>query len=139
MDLRIVTEQIIRHEGFRNKPYKCTANKLTIGYGRNIEDNGITKTEASVLLQNDILQCQKQLRKIFDNYDSYPEVIQHVLTDMIYNLGLTRFKNFRKMIKAVKLKDYNRMIKEMKDSSWYNQVQNRANNLIKIIELFNNH
>ena len=56
MDLRIVTEQIIRHEGFRNKPYKCTANKLTIGYGRNIEDNGITKTEASVLLKNDILQ-----------------------------------------------------------------------------------
>ena len=37
------TEQLKQDEGWRLKPYRCTAGKLTIGYGRNIEDKGITK------------------------------------------------------------------------------------------------
>ena len=32
-----------RHEGLRLKPYKCTAGKVSIGYGRNLEDVGISE------------------------------------------------------------------------------------------------
>lgn len=34
-------KDLIRDEGLRLKPYRCTADKLTIGVGRNLEDNGI--------------------------------------------------------------------------------------------------
>ncbi len=33
-----VKEQLIRHEGLRLKPYRCTSGKLTIGVSRNLED-----------------------------------------------------------------------------------------------------
>ena len=46
--------QLKRHEGFRAKPYQCSANKTTIGYGRNLQDVGITEGEAVSLLNNDI-------------------------------------------------------------------------------------
>ena len=36
-------------EGFRTKPYVCTAGKMTIGVGRNFEDNPFTPDERAVL------------------------------------------------------------------------------------------
>lgn len=36
-------------EGLRVKPYKCTADRWTIGYGRNLQDNGISQQEAELL------------------------------------------------------------------------------------------
>ena len=48
-------EQLKRHEGLKLKPYKCTADKLTIGVGRNLEDVGISEEEAEMLLQNCLL------------------------------------------------------------------------------------
>lgn len=51
-------EQLKRHEGFSAKPYFCTANKLTIGYGRNLDDVGITESEASELLRQDIARAR---------------------------------------------------------------------------------
>lgn len=56
-----ILNQLRSHEGLRLKPYRCTSNKLTIGYGRNIEDNGITIDEAEYLLNNDVDKCIKQL------------------------------------------------------------------------------
>jgi hypothetical protein len=34
----IARVQLIRHEGFRSKPYRDTVGKLTIGYGTNLQD-----------------------------------------------------------------------------------------------------
>ena len=47
-------ERIKKSEGLRLKPYKCPAGKTSIGWGRNLEDNGISKEEAEFLLNNDI-------------------------------------------------------------------------------------
>ncbi len=49
-----IKAQLIRHKGLKLKPYRCTAGKLTIGVGRNLDDCGISQTEAYVLLENDI-------------------------------------------------------------------------------------
>lgn len=36
-------------EGYRPRPYFCTAKRLTIGIGRNLQDRGITKQEAELI------------------------------------------------------------------------------------------
>jgi lysozyme len=54
LDISGLMDDLILDEGLRLIPYRCTAGKLTIGIGRNIEDNGITKAEALYLLINDI-------------------------------------------------------------------------------------
>ena len=43
-----------RDEGVKLNPYKCTAGKLTIGVGRNLDDVGITEEESDMLLKNDL-------------------------------------------------------------------------------------
>lgn len=47
-------EELKRHEGLRLKPYKCSANSWTIGFGRNLESVGISGEEALMMLKNDI-------------------------------------------------------------------------------------
>lgn len=59
--LERIKEQLVKHESLRLKPYRCPAGKLTIGYGRNLDDNGITKAEAYELLSNHIRSCERQV------------------------------------------------------------------------------
>jgi len=82
-----IKEQLVRHEGLRLKPYRCTAGKLTIGIGRNLDDSGISQSEAHIMLINDIMNCEKQLQaKIPDIYDGLDEVRKSVLLNMCISI-----------------------------------------------------
>ena len=122
-----------KHEGFREKPYRCTADKLTIGYGRNLDDVGITREEAEYLLDNDIKKATFDALSIFPLLKSYSEARQAVLINMVFNLGKTRFRGFKNFIKAVKSEDWERAAVEMEDSLWYKQVGKRAKELQEAI------
>lgn len=113
------------HEGLSLTPYRCTANKLTIGYGRNIEDNGITKEEADLLFENDFARCIKELSP-YPWYVNQPEHIQSALINMCFNLGISKLLGFKKMIAALTVKDYTKASLEALDSLWAQQVGDRA-------------
>ena len=68
---------------------------------------------------------------LFDNFDKLPEDIQHVLTNMSFQLGRPRLSKFKKMIAAVHNEDYREMATQMEDSRWHKQTTNRANRLIE--------
>ena len=123
---------IKKHEGFSQYPYKDTVGKITIGYGRNLNDVGISKREAELMLENDIYKAIIDLLDIFNNFYDFPENVQIALIDMIYNLGKTRFLTFKKMIKALKEKDYKRASQEAQDSKWCKQVKNRCKEIVKL-------
>ncbi len=129
-----LTDQLTKHEGLRLKPYHCPAGKLTIGIGRNLEDKGISEKEAVMLLENDIQECIEDLGIVFQGFDLLPEAVQLVLVDMRFNLGPGRFRHFKKMIAAVKDKDFGKAGIEMKDSRWYRQVGRRAETLVKMMK-----
>lgn len=129
----VVSEEIKKEEGIRLKVYKCPAGKWSIGYGRNLEDVGITQEEADFLLQNDLKRCDLQLDKTFPFYSQLDAVRQFVLIDMCYNVGLNGLKKFKKMISALEAKDYEAASKEMLDSLWAKQVKSRAEKLAKIM------
>lgn len=133
MNINPVACLIKKHEGLSLKLYKCTAGKLTIGYGRNIEDKGISQEEAEQMLFNDIQECYAQLIH-FDFWDKLNGARQAVLLDMCFNLGLPRLKGFKKMLAAIKAGSYSKAAKEMLDSNWARQVKSRAIELSKIME-----
>jgi len=85
------------------------------------------------LLGNDIEECRRDLEEIFQGFDLLPEPVQLVLVDMRFNLGPNRFRNFKRMIAAVKNQDFNGAAAEMKDSRWYSQVGERAKTLVKMM------
>jgi lysozyme len=153
-------DQLILHEGMKLKPYKCPANKWTIGVGRNLEDvglsrdeqlklfgtsglnreeiidgllvRGISEEEALFLLDNDIKKCVNDVKK-FPWFESLDPVRQKVIVDMRFNLGLAGLKKFRKMIGHLEVGAYSKAAEEMKNSKWYHQVGTRARRLVEMM------
>jgi len=121
-----IEDYIKLNEGLRLKPYRCSAGKLTIGYGRNLEDVGVSKKEAELLLENDIENCVNSLFDVFDNFISLSYNRRMVLTDMIFNLGRTRFVKFKKMIQAIKDEDFDEAALQILDSQYAEQLPSRS-------------
>lgn len=128
-----VCELVQKHEGFSSKPYKCTAGKLTLGYGFNLESRGITKQEADFILANRILEIDQKLAQQWRIYCTLTPKRKMVLIDMAYNLGIGGLFNFKRMFKALNAGDYEEATKEMLNSNWANQVGNRAKELAEIM------
>ncbi len=131
MDLEKLREQLIRHEGLRLRPYRCPAGKLTIGVGRNLEDCGISRDEAMLLLTNDIREAADDVVNIIGMgvWDRLTDARQRVLVDMRFNLGPGGFRGFKRMIQAVRDQRWEDAANEMIDSNWARQVTSRANRL----------
>lgn len=121
--------QLMRHEGLRLKPYLCTAGKLTIGFGRNLETRGISTLEAAAMLEADIQQTASECVAIFAWFNLIDTVRQDVVMNMVFNLGMSRFLKFRKLINALSRQNYNEAADEMLDSEWAKQVPLRAQEL----------
>ena len=130
-----IKDMLLRHEGLRLTPYRCTADKLTIGCGRNLDDKGISKKEAMFMLFNDIEDCTRDLaNNIFQGqFYTFPGPVQKALVNMRFQLGYGGFRGFKKMIAAVKDDDWREMIIQMQDSNWHKQTTNRANDLIQMV------
>ena len=128
--------QIRENEGLVLKPYKCPAGRLSIGYGHNLENNGITKSCAEFMLQEDFNSAVKCLEIIFgsDFFHSLKPNKKIALTDMMFNLGATSFLTFKKFIKAIKEKDFERASEEVKLSKAYVQCKNRYEQISKQIK-----
>lgn len=131
---RELVERVKKHEGFSSKPYKCPAGKLTIGFGRNIEDNGITKDEAEYLLINDVASARDELQKTIPWVDTMSIRRQYVLVEMVFNMGIAKFKQFKKMIEYCRTGDYDKAAEQALDSAWHKQVGKRAEVLAQVLK-----
>jgi len=126
-------EMLKKHEGLSLKPYRCTAGKLTIGYGRNLDNNGITEEEAELLLIADILIAEREFHEIFKDFATYSDNRRAALVDMIFNLGKSRFLKFRKTIGLIRAGDWESAAGEALESRWADQVGDRAVEIANIL------
>lgn len=132
MDREQLELWIKKHEGFDDNIYMDSADRLTIGYGRNLQDNGISKDEAEYLFDNDFNRTQKDLDSLAW-YHTTPVAIKDALFNMCFNLGLPRLLTFKKMLKAIIEKNYNEAAREALDSKWAKQVGDRAKDVALMI------
>lgn len=133
MDTKRLVEMLRLHEGVKDKPYKCTSGKTTIGVGRNIEDSGLSPDEIDHLLLNDIKRVEQELGQ-FEWFTVMNNIRQTAIADMCFNLGLPRLLQFKNMIAALQQQDYAMAAVHMMDSRWARQVGQRAARLSKIIQ-----
>lgn len=128
----MITDALIssvkRHEGLRLKMYKCTAGKNTIGYGRNLDDVGISADEAELMLKHDLENAEIDAKR-FPVYEKLNQVRKDVLIEMVFNLGYSRLSGFKKMFAALERKDYDEAANQMLDSKWARDVGERARTL----------
>jgi lysozyme len=121
--------QLKRHEGLRLKPYQCTADKMTIGYGRNLDDVGISQAEAETLLTNDIARAETQLLKALPWVKQLTQTRREVLINMAFNLGIVGLLKFKNTLGHIRAGRYASAAQEMLKSRWALQVGKRANEL----------
>lgn len=140
MNIQDAMQMTKNFEGLRLKPYKCSAGKLTIGYGRNLEDVGIAEEEAEMLFLNDYERARGNLRALLVSYgikeDDINRDVFYALTDMMFNMGYSRMSQFKKLFNELKKGSYEGVAREMKDSKWYTQVGNRSKKLVEIVKNF---
>lgn len=125
-------EMLIRHEGLRNKAYVDSVGKITVGVGRCIDSLGISNDEAMLLLSNDIARITLEAGTL-NFFNSLDVIRQDAIMDMLFNLGLTHFLEFKKMISALCAGNYSEAASEMLSSSWASQVGPRAIELAQMI------
>ncbi|HWR04379.1 MAG TPA: glycoside hydrolase family protein [Humidesulfovibrio sp.] len=129
MNRQRVAEQLLVDEGLRLKPYRCTAGRLTIGVGRNLEDKGISESEALLLLDNDIGDCWSQLAVRQPWALAAPEDIQEVLVSMAFNMGVGGLLEFKDTLALLQAGRYPEASRAMLASKWAGQVGKRAERL----------
>ena len=95
--LNEIRDHVKEYEGYSQLVYECTAGYATIGYGRNLEQRGITKEES-----------------------------EYILVDMCYNLGLSKLLNFENMLDAIDARNWQEASEQLLDSRYAAQVKRRA-------------
>ena len=141
MQIQAIAKQLADDEGYRATRYICSKNKWTIGYGHNLDSNGLTKKQrerlnyydddfsgltinreqAQYLLEDDIWVSVHELEKIFPGFNLFPDEIQHVLINLHFQLGYSRFMGFRDMIRAIKKMNWKEAAVELRDSKLHRE------------------
>ncbi len=133
MDLTQVRKRLIEHEGIKLKPYHCTAGKLTIGVGRNLDDRGISQATATQMLEEDIEIVLDELKRALPFWEKLKWNYKEALVDLAFNMGVPRLMMFRNMLSAIEADDPDKAAEELLDSRYASQVGVRASNIAGLL------
>ena len=141
-----VYKQLVLDEGVKYEIYKDHLGYPTFGIG-----HLVTKSDPEFYMDIGTEVSEDRVRECFeidldtsihecitlyseDTWDAFPEEVQQILVNMMFNMGrprLSKFKNFRA---ALEEGNWTRAAEEGRDSLWYKQVTNRAERLMKRME-----
>ena len=129
--------RLITHEGMQHCVYKDSLGFYTIGVGRCVDErktDGLSLDEALLLLRNDITRCANALAP-FSWFVTLDKVRQDACVEMVFNLGLDGFLEFKRCITALTLKRFDDAAKELTNSKWATQVaKSRVNDIVYRIQ-----
>ena len=114
--------------------YKDTNGVWTIGYGTNLQELEIDIPTAERWLREKLSESEHECRIRFAWFPALSPARQMAICEMVYNLGMTRFLKFKKMIRALERGDFETARAEALDSQWRRDVKEaRANRIADAI------
>jgi GH24 family phage-related lysozyme (muramidase) len=140
--------EIKRHEGEVLEVYEDSLGYLTFGVGHLIKDSDdehgqpvgtpVSQERVDDVYDYDFDKHLDETIHLFESkggedFYALPENIQHVLVNMTFNLGGTRFSKFNNMWKGVVSCDWDKVAVEMEDSKWFRQVGRRSVELQEMV------
>ena len=127
MEIKKAIERMLRaEEGYRDRPYDDKAGvpifapvgKLTIGVGHNLQDKPLTPEAIAFILNEDINDVLVEALTLFPELETWKEGRQLAIINMIFQLGISGFLEFRKSIEAIRKLDWDEAAKEVLKSKW---------------------
>lgn len=141
MNIDILREEITNDEGCVFKLYNDHLGLKTFGIGHLVKksdmeynmplDTPVSRKRINTVFAEDIMACIGDCSKWIKDFDKLPEEVQHILCNMMFNMGYTRMSKFRKLKASIEKNNWSTASKEMKSSKWYTQVTNRAERLVQ--------
>tara|TARA_B100001029_G_scaffold10575_1_gene7264 strand:+ start:1934 stop:2380 length:447 start_codon:yes stop_codon:yes gene_type:complete len=146
MNREAVYEQLKIDEGVVYGIYNDHLGYPTFGVGHLIvEDDeefgrpigtAVTEERVRACFARDLEIAEGECCTLYGEGDfrGFPDEVQQILVNMMFNMGRPRLSKFRMMNKAIKDGDWKRAAVEGRDSRWYNQVTKRAERLMTRLE-----
>ena len=146
MDRKNVYEQLKIDEGVEFEIYLDHLGYPTFGVGHLITDadpevgqpvgTEITEQRVFEAFESDLDTAISECHALYGEGDfgGYPDEVQQILVNMMFNMGRTRLSKFKKFNAAIAEGDWKTAAVEGRDSLWYRQVTNRAERLMVRME-----
>lgn len=123
-------ERLLKDEGFKAYPYQDHLGNWTFGHGL----TWISEQESKEIAKGRMLANFKDLSARLPWFAHSHPVVQGVLVNMSYQMGVDGVMKFRKTLDYLHEQDYGNAAVEMLDSKWAKQTPNRAERMSKRIE-----
>ena len=140
MDVEKLKEQLQIDEGCVYEIYNDHLGYPTFGIGHLITEDdpehgeelgtSISQERVDECFLKDVDTVIADCHILYDDFDDLPEEVQHIIANMMFNMGRPRLSKFVGMKNAVDERDWERAANEMVDSRWYSQVPHRADRLV---------
>ena len=124
-----LADYIKQNEGLRLKVYDDSRGIPSIGWGRDLRDQGISEDEAQFLFNNDLAAARRGAEQVVtpEAWYSMDASRQNALVDMCFEMGPHGLAEFQHMLAAVRSGDWQAAHDELLSSAYAREVPNRAN------------
>ena len=144
MNREAVYETLKIDEGVVYEIYEDHLGYLTFGVGHLVLDSDpehgqlvgtpVTEERVRECFEKDLDLAINECKILYNDFDQWPDEVQQILVNMMFNMGRTRLSKFKNFKAALEAKDWAKAAIEGRDSAWYKQVTNRAERLMKRME-----
>ena len=139
-----VREQLEQDEGVKYHVYRDHLDYKTFGIGHLVlpfepewdlpVGHAVQAQRVEQVFNTDLDVAIKECSILYENWDFFPEEVQEVLVNMLFNLGRPRLSKFKNFKVALDKGNWKLAATEGRDSVWYRQVSNRAERLMGRLE-----
>lgn len=146
MDRKAVFETLKIDEGVEYKIYADHLGYHTFGVGHLVTnddkewgqpfDTPVSEERVWECFEKDLDTSISECHVLYgeSTFDAFPEEVQQVVVNMMFNMGRPRLSQFKKFNAALEAGDWAEAAVEGRDSRWYKQVTNRAERLMVRLE-----
>ena len=141
MNIESLRKQLEIDEGVKHDIYLDHLGYPTFGIGHLIRttdpENGcdvgtqVSRDRVIDSFNADVETVLFDCQVLYKDFNDLPEEVQHIIANMMFNMGRSRLSKFKGMKRGVDAQDWNAAADEMVDSRWYKQVTKRADRLVE--------
>jgi len=141
MNLEQLRLEIEADEGCKYEIYLDHLGLPTFGIGHLVKDDDpefgkgtgteVSEERVAECFEQDVAITLAECEKLYKGFYELPEEVQHILANMMFNMGRPRLSQFKMMNAFISDGDWEGAAEQMIDSKWYRQVTNRAERLVQ--------
>ncbi len=140
MNIERIQKQLEIDEGVKYEIYEDHLGYPTFGIGHLVlksdEEFGmpigsvVTHERVNASFKHDLAVAIDECSILYNTWNCFPEEVQEILVNMMFNLGRPRLSKFKNFKAALEAGQWELAASEGRNSLWYRQVGNRAERLM---------